>query len=116
MLPYRSPWSIVRSPIRVRIRMPHRRQRVARGTALEIETELHEISLSERTYDVCGDCFQRLVAQIEEYHWWDRPTEAHYNRAVAFLQSLDAVWCVKDQAYAGGELWVHTPYCDVAVV
>lgn len=67
-------------------------------------TELHEISISERTYAVCGDCRQRLVAEIEEYHWWDRLTEAHYNRAAEFLRSLDAVWCVKDQEYAGGEL------------
>jgi len=77
---------------------------------------LHDISLGERAYDVCGDCLQLLVADVEEYHWWDRLTEAHYNRAAEFLRSLDAIWCVKDQAYTGGELWVHTPYCDAAVV
>ena len=78
--------------------------------------ELHGISLGERTYDVCGDCLQRLVDKIEAYHWWERLTEAHYKRAAEFLRSLDEVWCVKDATYAGGELWVHTPYCDAAVV
>jgi hypothetical protein len=57
-----------------------------------------------------------LVDQVERYYWWERLTEAHYNRAAAFLRSLDEIWCVKDGAYAGGELWVHTPYCDAAVV
>ena len=78
--------------------------------------ELHVVSLGDTEYDVCSDCLQLLVDQIERYHWWDRLTEAHYNRAAEFLRSLDEVWCVKDQAYAGGELWVHTPYCDAAVV
>ena len=78
--------------------------------------KLHEISLGERAYDVCGDCLQLLVDDVEEHHWWDRLTEAHYNRAAEFLRSLDATWCVKDRAYTGGELWVHTPYCDAAVV
>ncbi len=80
------------------------------------DDELHKISLGERAYDVCDDCLQLLIDEVEEYYWWDRLTEAHYNRAAEFLRSLDAVWCVKDQAYAGGELWVHTPYCDAAVV
>jgi hypothetical protein len=78
--------------------------------------ELYDVCLAETEYDVCGDCLQLLVDQIERYYWWDRLTEAHYNRAAEFLRSLDEVWCVKDQAYAGGELWVHTPYCDAAVV
>jgi hypothetical protein len=78
--------------------------------------ELHDICLGETEYDVCSACLQLLVDQVERYYWWDRLTEAHYNRAAAFLRSLDKIWCVKDQAYAGGELWVHTPYCDAAVV
>ena len=78
--------------------------------------ELHDVSLGDSEYDVCSDCLQLLVDQVERYYWWERLTEAHYNRAAEFLRSLDEVWCVKDQAYAGGELWVHTPYCDAAVV
>lgn len=78
--------------------------------------ELHEICLGENEYDVCGDCLQLLVETVERYYWWERLTEGHYNRAAEFLRSLDEVWCVKDRAYAGGELWVHTPYCDAAVV
>lgn len=78
--------------------------------------ELHDVCLGETEYDVCSDCLQLLVDQVERYYWWDRLTEAHYNRAAAFLRSLDEIWCVKDGAYAGGELWIHTPYCDAAVV
>ena len=78
--------------------------------------ELHDVCLGETEYDVCGDCLQLLVDQVERYYWWDHLTEAHYNRAAAFLRSLDEIWCVKDGAYAGSELWVHTPYCDAAVV
>jgi hypothetical protein len=78
--------------------------------------ELHDVSLGDSEYDVCSDCLQLLVDQVERYYWWERLTEAHYNRAAEFLRSLDEVWCVKDQAYAGGELWIHTPYCDAAVV
>jgi len=78
--------------------------------------DLHDVSLGDTEYDVCSDCLQLLVDQVERYYWWERLTEAHFNRAVEFLRSLDEVWCVKDQAYAGGELWVHTPYCDAAVV
>ena len=78
--------------------------------------ELHDIRLGKTEYDVCGDCLQLLVDQVERYYWWECLSEAHYNRTAAFLRSLDEIWCVKDEAYAGGELWVHTPYCDAAVV
>ena len=78
--------------------------------------ELHDVCFGEAEYDVCSDCLQLLVNQVERYYWWERLTEAHYNRAAEFLRSLDEIWCVKDGAYAGGELWVHTPYCDAAVV
>lgn len=77
--------------------------------------ELHDIRLGDEEYAVCGDCLQMLVGAVERYYWWERLTEAHFNQAVEFLRSLDEVWCVKDHAYAGGELWVHTPFCDAAV-
>ena len=77
---------------------------------------LHEVPLGEDTYEVCDDCLDHLVDEIERYYWWDRLTEAHYDRAAEYLRSLDEVWCVKDHAYPGGEMWVHTPYCDAAVV
>lgn len=78
--------------------------------------DLHEIALGEHYYEVCEDCLHLLVETVEAYHWWDRLTEAHYDRAAAYLRSLESVWCVHDHAYAGGELWIHTPYCDAAVV
>jgi hypothetical protein len=78
--------------------------------------ELHEVSLGNTEYEVCSACLQLLVDQVERHYWWERLNEAQYNRAAEFLRSLGEVWCVKDQAYAGGELWVHTPYCDAAVV
>jgi hypothetical protein len=84
------------------------------------DTEYHDgltdVPLGEETYDVCESCLDHLIDVIERYYWYDRLTEAHYNRAAEYLRSLDEVWCVKDHAYPGGEMWVHTPYCDAAVV
>lgn len=77
--------------------------------------ELDDIRLGDEEYDVCSACLQMLVDAVERYYWWERLTEAHYNQAVEFLRSLEEVWCVKGHAYAGGELWVHTPFCDAAV-
>ena len=77
---------------------------------------LHDVCLDDDEYRVCTDCLALLKERIERYHWWERLSEAHYDRAVAYLRSLDEVWCVKDDAYAGGELWVHTPFCDAGVV
>ena len=75
-----------------------------------------EVSLGDDEYAVCEKCRDHLAQKIEGYWWHDPLTEAHYDRAAEFLRSLDEVWCVKDHAYPGGEMWVHTPYCDAGVV
>jgi hypothetical protein len=77
---------------------------------------LRDVSLGDNEYGVCGHCFELLEDVLERYNWWDRLSEAHYNRAAEYLHSLDEVWCVKDNAYTGAEMWVHTPFCDAAVV
>jgi len=77
---------------------------------------LDDVSLGDYGYEVCSECLAFLQDEIERYYWWDRLTEAHYNRSVEYLQELDEVWCVKGGAYQGGELWVHTPFCDAGVV
>ena|SRR6056297_1091991 len=77
---------------------------------------LHDVCLADDEYEVCEDCLALLKDEIDRYYWWDRLSEAHYDRAAEYLRSLDEVWCVKDNAYAGGEMWVHTPFCDAAVV
>ena len=77
---------------------------------------LHDVCLADDEYEVCEDCLVLLKDEIDRYYWWDRLSEAHYDRAAEYLRSLDEVWCVKDNAYAGGEMWVHTPFCDAAVV
>lgn len=74
------------------------------------------VTLGEDSYDVCDRCLNVLVSNVERPYWYDRLTEDHYDRAVEYLHTLDEVWCVKDHAYPGGELWVHTPYCDAGVV
>lgn len=83
-------------------------------------TERHdggvEVSLGDEVYAVCEKCRDHLAIKVEGYWWHDRLTEAHYDRAAEFLRSLDEVWCVKNHAYPGGELWVHTPYCSASVV
>lgn len=76
----------------------------------------YNVTLGDEEYSVCEHCFELLEDILERYNWWDRLTEAHYDRAAEFLHSLDEIWCVKDEAYAGGEMWVHTPFCDAAVV
>jgi len=77
---------------------------------------LHDVCLGDDEYEVCEDCLALLKDEIEHYYWWERLSEAHYDRAAEFLRSLDEVWCVKDNGYPGGEIWVHTPFCDAAVV
>ncbi|RRJ28697.1 hypothetical protein [Halocatena pleomorpha] len=75
-----------------------------------------DMALGDETYSVCERCFELLEDVLTRYNWWDRLTKAHYDRAGECFQSLDAVWCVKANAYAGGEIWIHTPFCDAAVV
>jgi hypothetical protein len=77
---------------------------------------LHDVSLGDDEYNVCEHCFELLEDVLTRYDWWERLTEAHYDRASEYLHSLDEVWCVKDNTYAGGEMWIHTPFCDAAVV
>lgn len=74
------------------------------------------IQLGAAEYAVCESCCDHLASIVEAYYWYDRFTEAHYRQAADYLRSLDEIWCVHDHAYIGGELWVHTPYCDAAVV
>lgn len=77
---------------------------------------LEEVPLGETTHDVCSDCVDHLIAEIERYYWWERLSEAQYDRAAEYLRSLDEIWCVHDNGYPGGEMWVHTPFCDAGVV
>lgn len=77
---------------------------------------LHDVSLGSDVYSVCERCFELLEDVLIRYNWWDRLTETHYDRASEYLRSLDEVWYVKNQAYDGGEMWIHTPFCDAAVV
>ena len=65
---------------------------------------------------ICTDCANQIFSEIDDHYWYDRFSRGHYNIIAAFLRSLDEVWCVKDHAYEGGEMWVHTPYFDTTVV
>lgn len=82
----------------------------------EIIDDAGVVTIDETEYRVCTGCRDHLRDEIENYFWFDRITETHYEKAASYLRSLDEVWCVKDQGYPGGELWVHTPYCNAAVV
>lgn len=74
------------------------------------------VTLGDTTYALCRSCAQELARSVEYHRWSDRLSEAHYENAVAYLRSLDEVWCVIGDRYFAGELWVHTPYCSAAVV
>jgi hypothetical protein len=76
----------------------------------------HTATIDDTEYKLCEGCRDHLTNEVEAYNWWDRLTEDHYNRAAEYLRSLDAVWCVKDNAAIAGEMWVHTPYLDYSVV
>lgn len=83
---------------------------------IEYHEGLHDVQLDDDAYNVCEDCLAMLEDEINRYFWWELLSEAHYDRAAEYLRSPDEVWCVKADAYAGGELWVHTPFCHAGVV
>ena len=80
------------------------------------EPLLHEVDLAGDAYEVCERCLNGLRSDVEDHYWYDRLDEAHYDRAAEYLRNLDEVWCVKDHGYPGGEMWLHTPFCNAAVV
>lgn len=65
---------------------------------------------------ICEDCRNEILEDIDNHHWGDRFQESHYNIISGYLQALDEVWCVKDEGYPGGEMVVHTGYCNGMVV
>lgn len=65
---------------------------------------------------ICDNCRKRIVKEIDDRYWYDRFLEEHYNIISAYLSTLDEVWCVKDNAYVGGEMWIHTGHCTAEVV
>jgi hypothetical protein len=77
---------------------------------------LDDVTIGDVSYRVCERCLADLDREVTHYYWYDRLTEAHYDRAAAFLRSREEIWCVHDDAYVAGELFVHTPYCSATVV
>ncbi len=86
------------------------------GVCGELVNNVVPITIDGTSYRICIGCRDHIRDEIENYFWYDWITEDHYDKAVAYLRSLDEVWCVKTDGYTGGELWVHTPYCDASVV
>lgn len=82
----------------------------------ERHSERLKLEIDESIRYICEKCRKEILKEIDETYWHDRFHQSHYDIISAYLSSLDEIWCVKDHAYQGGEMWVHTGHCDTAVV
>lgn len=78
------------------------------------EPDFTSVSIGDDAWELCPTCTSRVRDGVDI--WSDKLTKEHYDKAADYLRSLDEIWCVKADAYQGGEIWVHTPYCSADVV
>lgn len=82
----------------------------------ETRTREYKVTVGNHIRYVCSRCKRDILAGIDDYYWYDRFTEGHYQVISAYLQTLDVVECVHDHAPEAGEMWVHTKYGTTEVV
>lgn len=82
----------------------------------EINKAEHTITIEDKKWEVCTHCRNEMESNIERFTWFERFNRGHYQIVSAYLQALDPIECVHDNAYEGGEMWVHTKYATTEVV
>lgn len=72
-----------------------------------------------REYTLHERCAEKIVFnELENPHWYDTFTDAHYWTAALFLQEFETVGHVIANDYLRqlGEIYVHTNYCTSSIV
>ena len=75
---------------------------------------IESIEIDER-HDICRGCREEIEYRIENYRWYDRLSDAHFEWALDELERQDEILCAHGDSSAG-EIVVHTNYVDSHVV